>query len=394
MRRFKKGCAVVLTLALSASLLTACGSEKEKTGELKSSSATSTDATSTDAEAPEYETIEDMVDAYAKNVVLGDYKGIEYEDKSEEVTDDDVQDAVDSFVDSLKSYDEDKESAAKDGDTVNIDFVGTVDGEEFDGGNSNGSGYDLELGSGTFIDGFEEQIVGHKPGETFTVTATFPEDYGVDELNGKEAEFETTLNYIKVDVPAEYSDALVAENTDYSTMEEYEASVRKQLEDTASDNALASAQNEVMVKVINNCEINNLSVAEVQQNASEIIASIQESAESYSIDYAQYIYYMYGYDDEDEFAEYVYDICEETQKERMVVCAVAKAEGITITDDEAEAFLENYAEENSVSVDTLKENLSDIDIKYNALAEKVMNFMIDNAVAVEPDETTETTQEE
>ncbi len=386
MRRFKKGCAVVLALALSMSLMTGCGDNK------KSDIKNTTHATSSDAEAGE--DIDDYVDRYAQNVELGNYKGIEYEKTSVEVTDDEVQSKVDAFVDGLATYDKDTTSEAKNGDTVNIDFVGTVDGEEFDGGNTNGSGYDLVLGSGSFIDGFEDQIVGHKAGDTFVVKVTFPENYGSDNLNGKDAEFKTTLNYIKIDKPATYNDELVANNTDYKTTKDYEESVRNDLKDSKEATALAAAQNDVMVNVINNCTINNLSKEDVQANADKIISSLKSQAENYGVDYATYIYYYYGYDDEDSFADYVYQVCEESEKEKMVVCAVAKAEGITVTDDETDTYIANYAKKNNVDEDSIRSNLTDVEIKYNALAEKVMNFMMDNAKAVEADTATESTTAE
>ena len=266
---------------------------------------------------------------------------------------------------------------------MNIDFVGSVDGEEFEGGNSNGTGYDLVLGSGSFIDGFEDQIIGHKAGDKFTVTATFPENYGKEELNGKEAQSETTLNYIKIDKPATYNDELVAANTDYKTTAEYEASVRKELEQDKADSALASAQNEIMVKVINNAVINNLSVDDIQASTDNLISSIKSQAETYGMDYATYIYYYYGYDDSDKFEEYVKSICEEAQKEKMVMCAIAKKENITITDEETDAYLNDYAAKNSIDVDSLKSTLTDVECKYNALAKKVMDFLVENAKATE-----------
>lgn len=166
MRKFNKGCAVVLALALSMSFMTGCGDSNGTSGKLDNtaSKATSSDATeSADNSSEEFASIEDMVDQYAADVTLGEYKGMEYEEKGTDVTDDEVQAKVDSFVNGLATFDKDTTSEAKNGDTVNIDFVGTVDGEEFDGGNTNGSGYDLVLGSGSFIDNFEDQIVGHKP---------------------------------------------------------------------------------------------------------------------------------------------------------------------------------------------------------------------------------------
>lgn len=402
MRKFNKGCAVVLALALSMSFMTGCGDSNGTSGKLDNtaSKATSSDATeSADNASEEFASIEDMIDQYAADVTLGEYKGMEYEAKNTDVTDDEVQAKVDSFVSGLATYDKDTTSVAKSGDTVNIDFVGTVDGEEFEGGNTNGSGYDLLLGSGSFIDNFEDQIIGHKPGETFTVDVTFPENYSQDktELNGKAAKFETTLNYIKVNKPATYNDELVANNTSYKTTAEYEAAVREQLKQDKEDSALASAQNEVMVAVINNTTIENISAEDVQANADNIISSIKAQAESNGMEYETYLYYYYRYDDVDTFEQYVQQVCEESQKERMVVCAIAKKENISITDDEADKYLSNYAEKNSVDESALRQSLTDIEIKYNALAEKVMNFLMDNAKATtgattEAAENTESTE--
>lgn len=402
MRKFNKGCAVVLALALSMSFMTGCGDSNGTSGKLDNtaSKATSSDATeSADNTSEEFASIEDMIDQYAADVTLGEYKGMEYEAKNTDVTDDEVQAKVDSFVSGLATYDKDTTSVAKSGDTVNIDFVGTVDGEEFEGGNTNGSGYDLLLGSGSFIDNFEDQIIGHKPGETFTVDVTFPENYSQDktELNGKAAKFETTLNYIKVNKPATYNDEMVANNTSYKTTAEYEAAVREQLKQDKEDSALASAQNEVMVAVINNTTIENISAKDVQANADNIISSIKAQAESNGMEYETYLYYYYRYDDVDTFEQYVQQVCEESQKERMVVCAIAKKENISITDDEADKYLSNYAEKNSVDESALRQNLTDIEIKYNALAEKVMNFLMDNAKATtgattEAAENTESTE--
>lgn len=392
MRKLKKGCAIVLALALSMSLMTGCG-DKGKSDD-KKDTGTKTEATATDAADDNSETIGQLVDYYAQNVELGTYKGVEYTKTDVEVTDDEVQEQVDQFVDGLASFDKDTTSEAKIGDTVNIDYVGSVDGEEFEGGNTNGSGYDLVLGSGSFIDDFEDQIVGHKAGDTFVVKATFPENYGRDNLNGKEAEFETTLNYIKIDKPATYNDELVAANTDYKTTKEYEESVRESLKADKEASALALAQNEIMVKIINDSKINNMSTAEIQASADQIISSISAQAENYGMDYATYIKYYYGYEDEDEFAQQVYQICQESLKEKMVVCAIAKAENITVTDQEAEDYLNDYAKDNNVDVDSLKSSVSDLDIKYNALSYKVMNELLYKTAKAVDSTTTDATTED
>lgn len=392
MRKLKKGCAIVLALALSMSLMTGCG-DKGKNDDKKDTT-TQNEATATDAADENSETIGQLVDYYSQNVELGNYKGIEYTKADVDVTDDDVQKKVDEFVDGLATYDKDTTSKAKSGDTVNIDFVGTVDGEEFDGGNTNGSGYDLVLGSGSFIDGFEDQIVGHKAGDTFVVKVTFPEDYGRDNLNGKDAEFKTTLNYIKIDKPATYNDELVAANTDYKTTKEYEESVKESLKADKKAAALASEQRDIMVNVMAKCKINDLPAEEIQANTDQLITSIKSQAESYGMDYATYIKLYYGYDDEDEFAQQVYEICQESLKEKMVMCAIAKAENVTVTDQEAEDYLNDYAKNNNVDVDSLKNSITDLDIMYNALAYKVMNDVLyKNAKAVDSTTTAATTED-
>lgn len=392
MRKLKKGCAIVFALALSMSLMTGCG-DKGKNDDKKDTT-TQSEATATDAADENSETIGQLVDYYSQNVELGNYKGIEYTKADVDVTDDDVQKKVDEFVDGLATYDKDTTSKAKSGDTVNIDFVGTVDGEEFDGGNTNGSGYDLVLGSGSFIDGFEDQIVGHKAGDTFVVKVTFPEDYGRDNLNGKDAEFKTTLNYIKIDKPATYNDELVAANTDYKTTKEYEESVKESLKADKAAAALASEQRDIMVNVMAKCKINDLPAEEVQANTDQLITSIKSQAESYGMDYATYIKLYYGYDDEGEFAQQVYEICQESLKEKMVMCAIAKAENVTVTDQETEDYLNDYAKNNNVDVDSIKSSLTDVDIKYNALAYKVMNDVLyKTAKAVDSTTTAATTED-
>ncbi len=383
MRKLKKGLAVVLAAAMTLSMVTACGDEKEVTGNLNDETATDADSDSVDTSDM---TIDEYIELYAEGVTLGDYIGIEYEYDVTEVTDDDVQEQVDSFVASCDTYEEDTENAAEDGDTVNIDFTGTVDGEEYDGMSTDGEGYDLVLGSGSLIDDFEDQIVGHLPGETFDVEVTFPDDYGVDELNGQDAVFETTLNYIKITVEAEYSDELVAANTDYSTMEEYEAAIREALEESYEASALTSAQNVVMTSAINNATIENIPEDEVNELADTIVSELESQASSYGVEYATLIYYYYGYEDEDEFYDYVVLVCEETVKEKMVVCAIAKAEGITIDADEEEAYIEEVAESYGVTADEVEEAYSSEEIMYYTLAEKVMNFLMDNAVQVESTE--------
>lgn len=162
----------------------------------------------------------------AAMVDLADYKNISVPEEEVAATEEEVENEITSTLESYKELSTDENLEIADGDEVNIDYVGTVDGVEFDGGNSGGAGYDLTIGSGAFVDDFEQQLIGHKPGESVSVEVTFPENYS-EELAGKDAVFAVTVNGIQV--TPELTDAFVAENLadseEVSTAAEYRAKV-------------------------------------------------------------------------------------------------------------------------------------------------------------------------
>lgn len=220
--------AALMTAAALTLSLAACGEkETEASSTAETASPETAAATEENAADPyayladfDYSSIFDE-NGYVAGVTASDYitlpedLGLTLSDEANTVSDEDVADYINENI--MVNYTETQEvtdRAAADGDTVNIDYVGTVDGVEFDGGSA--EGYDLTLGSGTFIDGFEEQIVGHTPGESFDVTVTFPEDYRATDLAGKEAVFATTLNYISESVTPELTDDFVKENLNES----------------------------------------------------------------------------------------------------------------------------------------------------------------------------------
>lgn len=166
----------------------------------------------------------------ASMVTLADYRNISLPEDEIAASEDEVAAEIDSVLEPYQELSTDEQMEIADGDTVNIDFVGTVDGEEFDGGSSEGAGYDLTIGSGSFVDDFEEQLIGHKPGEEVTVDVTFPENYS-EELAGKDASFAVTVNGIMV--TPELTDDFVAENLadteEVSTAAEYRAKVENDI---------------------------------------------------------------------------------------------------------------------------------------------------------------------
>ena len=230
LKNFRRVAALGMAVGMTA-VLAACGNTADTASSEAAESTAETADTAEEASAEtadaEYAYLADFSfsdafdeNGYLKGVTATDYVTLpdDYADITisadlGQVSDDDINDYIDSNVlSNFATTNEVKDRAAADGDTVNIDYVGRIDGVAFDGGDTKGNGADLTLGSGTYIDNFEDQIVGHTPGETFDVTVTFPEDYGNEDLNGKEAVFETTLNYIKESVTPELTDDWVKEN--------------------------------------------------------------------------------------------------------------------------------------------------------------------------------------
>ena len=357
MKKMKK-ISGVLVLAMGLALLGGCGKENND------------------------KKLDKMIDKYSSYCTLNQYKGVTYEATKTTVTDEMIQSQVDSLLSTYSTTNYVTSGTAKDGDTVNIDFVGSVDGEEFEGGNSGGAGYDLTLGSGTFIAGFEEQIVGHKVGDQFDVTATFPDDYSLNpDLAGKEAVFAVTLNSIKETVYPEYTDEFVASYTDASSIAEYEQSLRDRMEENYLANDDNTNKSNVMQTVVDNATISEYPTKEMEELIDETVKNVESQASNYGYDLATYVTVYYGFSSEDEFRNYVSQITEDFIKEKCVVCAIAKAENIRVTDDEIKEYKKKMMDSyNMTDEDAFAEIYSEEDVLYYTLADKVAAFVVENAV--------------
>lgn len=359
----------VLSLALGMTMLTGCGKKVDGVDQ------------------------QGMIDKYAAYCDLPDYKGLEYKETKSTVTDADVKNKIDSLLQQYATKTQVKEGTVADGDNVNIDFVGSIDGVEFEGGNSNGAGYDLTLGSGSMIPGFEDGIVGHKVGETFNIKATFPENYGKDELNGKEADFKITINYMTQTELPEYNDAFVASYTDATSILEYEDSVRKDLVEQYEQSDKSQNESAIMQVLVEKTTYNEYPQQEMQDLIDKSIAQQEQAASSYGYSLGDYVTARYGFSDEDSFRQYIQGLAEDFIKEKIAVCAVAKDTGITVTKEEVDNYKKKIMDYYSYEDESkLEENYSSEDIVYYALAEKVVDFLLENGKGVEATATDATTE--
>ncbi len=316
---------------------------------------------------------------FEEYVKLAEYKGLERSEIKVSVSDEEVQTQIDANLESTAETIEKTEGKVKNGDTANIDYEGKKDGVAFDGGTA--EGYDLEIGSGTFIDGFEEGLVGKEIGKTYDLELTFPEDYSSEELAGQEVVFTVKINSVKTQKVPKYTTEWVKENSDVDTKKDYEKLVKDQLkeskEETAKNNVMATLWNEV----VEGSEVIKSPEEQVAAYVEEIEAKYEEAAESYGVELKD-IWEMEGIDSQEAYDAKNKAAAEAYVKEQLVMYAIADAEGLDYTDEEADE-LRTAIDEAGFDDEMFKQQYGqDIETYIDAALtfSKVAEFIYDNAV--------------
>ncbi|WP_394924191.1 trigger factor [uncultured Robinsoniella sp.] len=287
-------------------------------------------------------------------VTLGEYKGVEVEKQAVEVTDEEIMAEIDKERENNSRTIDVDDRAVQNGDMVKLNFEGFVDGEAFEGGK--GEDYDLTIGSGSFIPGFEEQLVGAKIGEEMEVNVTFPEEYQAAELAGKAAVFKCTVNEIKVKELPEADDDFAKDVSEFDTLAEYKEDIKKNLAEKKEKEAKTAKENAVVAKIVENAtmEIPDPMVdGQVRQMADDFARRIQ----SQGLSVEQYFQFT-GMTAEKLF-EQMRPEAEKRIQNSLVLEAVAKAEDIQISDEKVEEELAKMAEMYKMEVEKLKEIMGD-----------------------------------
>lgn len=324
-----------------------------------------------------------MTSSNNSGIVIEGYKGIEVEGiESIEVDEAYINDYIDYVLQS-STVTEPVDRAAKDGDVVNIDYVGTLDGVEFEGGTA--EAYDLMLGSGTFIEGFEEQLIGAEAGDKVTVKTTFPEDYNSEELAGQDTVFAVTVNEVKESVVPELTDELVVTlSYESTTVEEYMEEVKAMLEQDAVSAEIEGMKSQVWTTFIDSITIENYPEKEVAAIEEKIIASVESQAVAYGMEMSEFIASA-GMDDA-AFDEYVVESAKQEYLMQQAVYYVAKAEGLTLSQEDMDAEVELLVTQAGFA-DIAAANEAGYtveDLELNVLTEVVVTWLTENATIVEP----------
>ena len=318
-------------------------------------------------------------------VVLGDYKGLEIEAVPDEVSDEMIENEIEKQRHLNARHINIDDRAAEDGDKVNIDFEGKVDGEVFEGGSAEDQ--ELELGSGSFIPGFEEAIVGHEIGETFDIDVKFPEDYFNEDLKGKDAVFTITLNSIAVEELPEVDDEFIKDISEFDTVEEYKADLLKQKTEEVEANAKNIRMDRALEAAAANAKVD---VPEVMVNNAidEQIRNMDNNMRSQGLQLEQYLQ-MLG-QSLDDFKDSMRPDAEKDVLKSLVLEAIVEAEKFEISDDEVEAYAREMSEryfkgdedKQEEMIKTMMESNKDL-LKSDLERKKAIELLVDNAKEVE-----------
>ena len=311
-------------------------------------------------------------------VSLGDYKDLTVEvEATKEVSDEEVETRLTNSQNNLAELVV-KETAAENGDTVVIDFVGSVDGVEFEGGK--GSNHSLELGSGQFIPGFEEQLVGTKAGETVEVKVTFPENYQAEDLAGKEALFVTTVNEVKAKELPELDDELAKDiDEEVETLDELKAKFRKELEEAKAEAYNDAVETAAIETAVANAEIKEIPEEmiheEVHRAMNEFLGGMQQQGISPEM------YFQITGTTEEQLHEQYQEDAGKRVRTNLVIEAIAKAENFETTDEEVKAEIADLAAQYNMPVEQV-EKLLPVDMLQHDIAMKKAVEVITDSVKV------------
>ncbi len=310
-------------------------------------------------------------------VEISDYEGIQVTPKSTEVTEELVNEEIDKQRDKNSRLVTVEDRPAQDGDITVIDFEGFVDGEPFEGGKA--ENFNLTLGSGQFIPGFEEQIVGKNTGDEFTIKVTFPEEYQVDELAGKESEFKIKLHEIKAKELPELDNDFVMDVSDKETVEEYKAQVADELAEKLQKESDADVENQLIAKL---CELLKGEIPEAMYDnkVNDMMREFDMRLRSQGLDMNTYLQYM-GMDAEAVKNSYKPE-AEKRVKLRLALEKIAQQEGFTdVSDEDLEAEYSRLADTYKMDIDKVKAAIPADELKKDIAVEKAMDFVKESAIA-------------
>lgn len=351
-----KLCSVILVAALITGTFAGCGDSEQESDTINFSVGLADDGTMDGIDPADY-------------VTPVGYESIQIPETDVAVSDEDLQSQIDSILQNYAETVQVTDRAVADGDTVNIDYVGRIDGVEFENGSTQGEGTDVTVGQTQYIDDFIDQLVGHMPGETFDVNVTFPEDYGDEAVNGKDAVFETTINYIKESKLPELTDEFVTENLQesegYTSVEDMRTKLRDELYET-------NKQQYLYEYILDNSEYKELPSDFVDDQLTLQMRYVETQLESTGATLDQYLEQS-GYENEDELKESFRDSIEELVRYYLVCQVIFEEQNMEISDEDRQTFFDTD------DISQYTEYYGEGYVNRLVMDQKVMEYLSENA---------------
>ena len=304
---------------------------------------------------------------------INDYKGITVTKKSTRVTKKLIDEEIEKVRDRNSRMVTIEDGEVVDGDMVVIDFEGMKDGEPFEGGKA--ENYNLKIGSGNFIPGFEEQIIGHKTGEEFTISVKFPEDYQAEELKGADAEFKINLHEIKRKELPELDDEFVKDVSDKETLDEYKEEVKETVKKRLEEEQKKDIEDQVITKLCDSVE-GEIPEQMYDNAVNEMIQEFDMRLRSQGMDFNTYMKYMGA--TPDTIKEMYRPDAERRVKLRLALEKIAEKEGFEITSEELDTEYNRLAEQYKMDVEEVKKAINDESLSADLKTQKAMDFAVDN----------------
>lgn len=381
----------VLMALMLCFAVTAAGCANNNTGTTESNSGTAADtaaesAGTEDTAGTEAAPVAERPSYTALDfVTLGQYKGLEVALQPLEVTDEELESEIQNILTQNEKLEEVTEGTVAEGDTVNIDYEGTVDDTPFDGGTD--KGYDLTIGSNSFIEGFESGLIGKEVGTDVDVPVTFPDPYQSAELAGKDAVFHVTINSIKK-MP-ELTDELVAEISEQETVDEFRENLRSTLEQQKQDTQQNQKLNDLVSQVIASSTVNDYPQELVDYSVKQRTDYYKAAAEQQGIEFEEFLQTNFQMSEEDYNTEAEATAKQELDME-LILVAVAESEGVEITDEQYQAGVEKYAQDMGVeSAEALIQQYGESMIRTSLMQDEALKIIEDSAVIIEGEEETQ-----
>lgn len=321
-------------------------------------------------------------------VTLGEYKGLTVVRDPAEVTEEEIDEQIRSQLQNSDAVETLTEGVVQEGDTANIDYEGKKDGTAFDGGTA--EGYDLTIGSHTFIDGFEDGLIGVAVGDTVDLPLTFPENYGNEELAGQDVVFTVTVNEIRRAPELTDEVAGIVTDGEYNDAASYRESVRAQLLETREEQIESSLMGDLLTQIANTSEITGYPQEMVDYNVALMEQYYRSVAEMYSMEFEAFLSAYLDMTPE-EFHDEAVLACQQILQQEMYLKAIAETEGLEISEEEYAEGTQRYAAE--YGYETAEELIAANDegeLRISLLQDKVLDFLMDNANIVEAEPETET----